>query len=236
VSADFEALKEMLRSRTPEERRQLLAVLQEELPKLPLEEEFGIDAKTICSAISRASDLTKRGVRGVIAEAVFIEHYLPDILAESGWTVVADYVSTDLPVDVVVEKDGRQVRIQVKNQRMELGKPKETRGQWAVEVQKTRTGKKKGKDTRPYSFKDFDLLAVCRWPSCRDWQSFVFIRAIDLLPRPKKRSLIKVMQPFPKDLTGQEVWSDNLVNSLGLVGQPRLRKTVRKKRKKKKKK
>ena len=45
----------------------------------PLEKEWGITAETILTAIARSSDLTRRGIRGIIAEATFEEFVLPTI-------------------------------------------------------------------------------------------------------------------------------------------------------------
>jgi hypothetical protein len=45
---------------------------------------------------------------------------------------------------------------------------------YAVEVQKTRSGEKKGQKTRPYRFGDFDILAVNLHPTTGDWKRFVY--------------------------------------------------------------
>jgi len=81
----------------------------------------------------------------------------------------------DIPFHFSVEDVAGAVRVQVKNQRNEKKVPKLWKGNagiFVVETQKTRTGKdKKGKDTRPYRFDEFDILAVCLHPSTGKWAS-----------------------------------------------------------------
>ena len=49
-------------------------------------------------------------------------------------------------------------------------------------------------DTRPYSFRDFDILAVNMHPSSGDWKDFRYTLASWLLPRVNDVSLIEIMQ------------------------------------------
>ncbi len=71
------------------------------------------------------------------------------------------------------------------------------RGSYIVEVRRTRSGQMKGKDTRPYRFGEFDLLAVCIWASTGEWHSFLYLPAKRLVPDPRDESVIKKMQPIP---------------------------------------
>ena len=71
MSESLEAISNLIDECSEEDRRALKLYLQRLVPH-PLERAWGIDADTILSAISRSSDLTKRGVRGIIAEAVFV--------------------------------------------------------------------------------------------------------------------------------------------------------------------
>jgi hypothetical protein len=87
----------------------------------PLEIEWGIDADTILGAIRRSSDLTKRGVRGIIAEAVFENSVIPS-LQGSAWT--AGMAPNDSTYDVILHKGSTSVRIQIKLQRREKQRPK----------------------------------------------------------------------------------------------------------------
>jgi hypothetical protein len=95
-----------------------------------------------------------------------------------------------------------------------------------VEVQKTRTGEKTATNTlpgtastitttqsvtiktRPYSFGDFDILAVNMHPSSGSWRDFRYTVASWLLPRPANTRLVEIFQPVAA--TPNDVWSDNL--------------------------
>src|SRR5208283_3815573 len=132
------------------------------------------------------SDLTKRGVRGIIAEAVFESDVLPAVVS-LGWNA-GTIPPGDWPYDALLEKAGRSVRIQIKLQRLEAGVPKRYYPKqyleelFVVEVQKTRSGKKRpgvagdaeegSLSTRPYRFGDFDILAVNMHPATRQWTDF----------------------------------------------------------------
>ena len=181
----------------------------------PLEKNWGLEAHAIMEAIARSSDLTQRGVRGVIAESVFVLQVLPEALAGSDWKPIADTSIADTPFDAVVEnvKTGKNIRIQVKNQRREAGEPKELKDCWVVEVQKTRSGEKNGEKTRPYRFVDFDLIAVCMYPSSGEWTRFCYAPVKSLKSRKENSDLIEIMQLIPKSLGGQG-WTKDLSAAL----------------------
>jgi hypothetical protein len=229
MSESLEAISRLIDQCSEEDRRALKLYLQKLLPH-PLEQQWGIEADTILSAISRSSDLTKRGVRGIIAEAVFVNEIIPTV-ARSGW-LPDDFIG-DQPFDALVKKGAISARIQVKLQRLEVGKPKlyypkhyESGSLFVVEVQKTRTGEKTATNTlpgtastitttqsvtiktRPYSFGDFDILAVNMHPSSGSWRDFRYTVASWLLPRPANTRLVEIFQPVAA--TPNDVWSDNL--------------------------
>lgn len=212
-NADLDHIKALLKAKAPEARRQIFNLLREEFTIHPLETKFGVRAEVICEAIARASDLTQRGVRGIIAEAVFVQQVLPKVLVKTGWAEVAEFIAADIPFDALVQKGGVKVRIQVKNQRIEKGVPKELKGCHVVEVQKTRSGEKNGKKTRPYRFADFDLIAVCTWPSSKEWTRFTYCLVQNLTSRTTDKSLIEIMQRIPKSGAGNG-WSLDLVEKL----------------------
>ena len=232
-----EAIRKLIAECSAEERKALRQFLSAIAPH-PLEREWGIDADTILSAIRRSSDLTKRGVRGIIAEAVFENSVLPT-LADSGWK--PEVILGDLSYDAHVQKGGTSARIQIKLQRLEKGVPKlyypkhyEEGSLYVVEVQKTRSGEKttrqmlQGSDatleatdeitvqTRPYRFGDFDILAVNMHPSSGDWKSFRYTVASWLLPRANDNALIEIFQPVAA--TPNNVWTDNLSVCLDWLG------------------
>ena len=199
-----------------------------------MESEWGTDADTILSAIRRSSDLTKRGVRGIIAEAIFDRDVLPNSI-DSGWQ--PEIIAGDLSYDALLTKGDLSARVQIKLQRLEKGVPKLYHPKhyaegslYVVEVQKTRGGVKAATQTlqrgdaeiettttltvktRPYRFGDFDVLAVNMHPSSGDWKSFRYTLAAWLLPRPNDNSLIEVFQPVAAN--PNDVWTDNLATAL----------------------
>jgi hypothetical protein len=229
VSESLGAIRKLIDQCTNEELTSLKAYFRQMLPH-PLESEWGIDADTILSAIERSSDLTKRGVRGIIAEAVFETSVIPTATA-SGWRPTP--IIGDRSYDSLLRKGDSSARIQIKLQRLERGAPKlyypkhyEEGSLYVVEVQKTRSGEKSVVEmlqgsateaaalsaitvkTRPYRFGDFDILAVNMHPSCGDWKSFRYTLGSWLLPRASDASLIEVFQPVAAK--PNDVWTDNI--------------------------
>jgi hypothetical protein len=232
MNESVEVIKKLISECSKDEQQALKQYLGSLLPH-PLESEWAIDSDAILSAIRRSSDLTKRGVRGIIAEAVFESSVIPSI-ATAGWKPV-DIVG-DLPYDIHLRKGATSARIQIKLQRLEKGSPKRyypkhyEEGFYVVEVQKTRSGEKKktqvlpGTDTtleatknitektRPYRFGDFDILAVNMQPSSGDWKDFRYTIASWLLPRQKDKALVEIFQPvapLPND-----IWTNDLTTCL----------------------
>jgi len=134
----------------------------------------------------------------VIAEAIFEAAVVPGV---TGWRCQA---ASERPYDFLFSKGPSSARVQVKLQRLERGLPKAAPrpyppGMFVVEVQRTRGGKDRrtGKQTRPYSFGEFDILAVNLHPSTGRWEDFRFTLAAWLVPRPEDKHLISIMQPVP---------------------------------------
>lgn len=208
----------LIKNATEVEQRIILTYLRERVPIHTLEQEWNTTAEEILTAIARSADITLRGIRGILAEAIFEKRILPD-LGRSGWQAVK--VVGEHAYDFLIERAKSQVRIQVKLQRKESGEPKEYAARsrtslkscppdklYVVEVQKTRTGKKNGEDTRPYRFGDFDILAVNLHPSTGDWKRFMFTVGTWLLPREQGSTLIQIMEPVP--IRPDEYWTDDL--------------------------
>jgi len=229
----LEAIKKLIDDCSEEDRKAIRLHIRNLLPH-PLEREWNVDADTILSAISRSSDLTKRGVRGIIAEAVFVNEVAPSVV-ESGWSLVA--FEGDHPYDALFKKGERQARVQVKLQRLQGGAPKlyypkhyEKGSLFVVEVQKTRTGERTSRrplvgsgeslpatetvtvKTRPYSFGDFDILAVNMHPSSAHWRNFRYTVASWLLSRSIDQKLVEIFQPVAS--TPNDVWTDDLATCL----------------------
>lgn len=229
MNEKLEAIKKLIDESSSEDRQALKAYLGKLVPHA-VEREWEVDADTILGAIERSSDLTKRGVRGVIAEAVFVNSVIPTV-STTGWEPVE--IEGDHPYDALLQKNQRMARIQVKLQRSEEGAPKLYHPShyahgtlFVVEVQKTRSGIRKGRKklratddtatvveevsvkTRPYRFGDFDILAVNMHPSTRNWKNFRFTVASWLIPRSSDESLIETLQPVAA--TPNQVWTDDL--------------------------
>jgi hypothetical protein len=215
MSDPLATIRKLIDECSDEHRRALKLYLRKIAPH-PLEHEWGIDADIILSAISRSSDLTKRGVRGIIAEAIFVNEVIPTV-ESSGWLPVE--LAGDHPYDATLKKGALAARIQVKLQRLQAGAPKlyypkhyEKGTLFVVEVQKTRTGEKTTEtitvNTRPYSFGDFDILAVNMHPSSGNWRNFRYTVASWLLPRPANESLVQIFQPVAA--IPNEAWTDDL--------------------------
>lgn len=230
----IESIKKLIDECSEADRKALKHYLGQLLPH-PLENEWDVDADTILSAIDRSSDLTKRGVRGIIAEAVFVQEVLPSI-EQAGWQPVG--FDGNRAYDVLVRKGQNEARIQVKLQRLEAGVPKlyypryyGKEGFFVVEVQKTRSGQKSTKTmppasdavveivetvtvkkTRPYSFGDFDILAVNMHPSSHNWKNFRYTVASWLIPRVSDPKLIEIFQPVAA--VANEVWADDMATCL----------------------
>ncbi len=221
LPADLERLKRSLEGYTREERRALFKILRQEFPVHALEVRLGASAEVILEAIDRSSDLTLRGVRGVIAEAAFKEHVVIPLLAR-GWREEA--VTGDSAFDFHLVSGETSVTIQVKMQRQKKQRPMEAReasrrlfpdasGMWVVETQRTRGGKDgDGLDTRPYRFEAFDILAVAMHPSSGDWSTFRYTLGRWLIPSPADSSRIFKYQPVSP--LPNEDWTDNLPEAI----------------------
>lgn len=190
-------------------RREVLTILRRkyQIPLHPLEAEWNTTAETILEAIANASDLTQRGIRGVLAEAVFRRQVLPSSLPR--WRELP--VQGDQAYDLLLDDGNGALRIQVKLQRKEKGGIKFHRNSqefFVVETQRTRTGKRRDQeDSRPYRVSEFDIIAVCLHPSTNDWGRFIYCGTQDLLTRPNAPHLLEVMQPVP--VNGSVMWSTN---------------------------
>jgi hypothetical protein len=200
------------------------------LPPHPLESEWKIDGDDVLSSIYRAGDLSRRGVRGLLAEYFFETAIIPTVL-RNGWKVV-QAPPGDLPYDSLLERDGKRVSIQVKLQRVERGAPKRFHARsykqflYDVEVQKTRSGQKRpdkqnqvqraGEEpivlpmtaTRPYPFGAFDILAVNMQPATKRWADFRFTVGTWLLERVNEPDLIEIHQPVASE--PNDAWTDDL--------------------------
>ncbi len=210
-----EEVMQLLGAMTPHERKEIFQSLRSEFPIHRIEEKLNTDAEIILEAIDRASDLTKRGIRGVIAEAAFAT----DVVALlNGWTDVTP--TGNLPYDFALDDGDEPVRVQVKLQRQKSHRPmrSDSAPRWAglrsglfvVETQRTRGGKgRDGASTRPYRFSEFEILAVSLHPSTNDWTRFMYTVASWLIPHPDNPGCIQKYQPVSP--TPDRYWTDDFL-------------------------
>jgi len=208
---DTDQITHLLGACTVEQRKAIFQALRQEFPIHPLEQEWHVAAEVILEAIARSSDLSKRGVKGLIAEAAFGVDVVATLPA---WTNIP--VEGDHAYDYLLADTHGQVRIQVKMQRRIAGRPmqaNEVRRAYAadmfvVETQRTRTGKAvSGDATRPYRFNEFDIIAVCMYPSTQAWSRFMYTVANWLTPRSGNPELIAVLQIVSP--TSNADWTDD---------------------------
>jgi hypothetical protein len=212
---NLQEIKRLINDCSDEQCSELLQYIRARVNIHPLEIKLGCKAEIILEAISRASDLTLRGIRGIIAEAAFKKDVLESLI---GW----DDISTegDQSYDFIIQDRIGVIRIQVKMQRQKNQRPmtaKEgyrifTAEKWVVETQKTRGGTKNGLDTRPYRFDEFDILAVSLHPSTGKWSDFMYVPSRWLLPRSENPDLIMKFQPVSKRADSD--WTDNILNCI----------------------
>lgn len=177
----------------------------------PLELKLGVNSEVILNAIHNSSDLTQRGLRGIIAE-----HQLKNLVLDklpAPWFIMP---VTDTGVDFALcdGHGGHYVTLQCKMQTQRAGSPRcDKWGRPMVETQKTRMrgiGKSK---TRLYCYNDFDILAVSLWPSTGDWERFIYAAATDLTPARRRPGSLAAWQT----ITTAPIWHTSLPKVLAKV-------------------
>jgi hypothetical protein len=200
---EVDAIKRLLRRCSARQREDIFRHLRVEFSMHPLEGEWHTKAEVILEAIYRASEITRRNIKGVLAEAAFRVEVVERL---ENWQNLP--FSGNQPYDFLLDDGKGTVRVQVKLQRSKGGQPwpaqlarKSFRllppDMFIVETQKTRGGKtkKEGTETRPYRFGEFDLLAVAMNPSTKTWDAFIYTVAAWLFPDPRDQALIFKYQP-----------------------------------------
>jgi len=209
---------------SPEKRKELFALLREKMPIGELhkfESDMDARAEQILEALSRAGALNLRAVRGCLSEATFFVDVVGPLQKAQKFEDITPV--GDFPFDAKLKDKTGDFKVQVKLQRRKDGTPPWIRadGKGVAELQRTRTGVKRGKSTRPYRFGEFDILAVCMQPSHKRWNSFMYIPEKWLLPDDKDATIIEKMQPV--SLKPDEVWTDDFEEAVRRLrsGNPR---------------
>jgi hypothetical protein len=240
--SDLERIIALLEAASSQTRSDIFTRLRRVHKIHPLETEWATTAEFILEAIARSQDITKRGVRGVIAELAFSEF----IVKALGQQWIERKLTGDLPYDSLIEDEIGQIKIQTKNQRLVKGtalyasaslvaRCPDAAGWFVAETQKTRSGKKRrrkqsagdilgtnvdldAQSSRPYRFGEFDILSVCLHPSSGDWTRFMFTPAHTLLARKADANLMETLQPVPDKSCF--AWTDNLLTCIGWIRNP----------------
>ncbi len=211
-STDIDQIIESLRKSNFQDKKKIFEILRNEIPIHSIENDWNTKAEIILEAIYRSPDLTKRGIRGIIAEASF-KYYVIDKLENfKDITPVGNF-----PYDFLLQSDEGNIKIQVKMQRLKAHKPMMANegyrilspDKYVVETQKTRGGtdQKTNEDTRPYRFGEFDILAVSMHPSTNDWSKFNYTVSNWLLEREDKPEQLLKFQPVAVE--SNDDWTDN---------------------------
>lgn len=209
---DLDAIRQLLERCSADERHALFREMADSHNIHEYEKIVGAPAEMILEAIHRAPELTRRMLRGVIADAAFAKFIVPG-LAKTGWTDVTP--EGNFAYDYKMRDHVGDITVQVKLQRSELGKPAERRGArygfaemvYLCETQKTRTGTDdKDEKTRPYRYGEFDILAVSMQPSTGRWDRYMYTVGKWLL-KSKSENEIAVMQPVEK--VPNSFWTDD---------------------------
>lgn len=206
------AIRELLAQCSPEERETLFRELRQRHIIHEFEQIIGAPAEMILEAIHRAPELTRRMLRGVIADAAFRTFVVPAVAAQ-GWRDVTP--EGNFAYDYMMEDSQGRVSVQVKLQRSERGTPVVRDGVrygfegevFMTETQKTRTGNDGGGEkTRPYRYGEFDILAVSMQPSTGKWDHYRYTLGRWLLPG-KGENEMATLQPVSMKPNG--FWTDD---------------------------
>jgi hypothetical protein len=211
-STALDAIRRLLAQCSPEDEAALFRELRARHRIHEFEQVIGAPAEMILEAVHRAPELTRRMLRGVIADAAFRVFVVPSAAARGWQDVTAEgNFAYDYKLD-----DGRgPVTVQVKLQRSERGSPVVREGKryglagevFMTETQKTRTGTDgAANQTRAYRYGEFDVLAVSMQPSTGRWDRYLFTLGRWLLPG-KHPTEMATLQPVPK--APDDRWTDD---------------------------
>jgi hypothetical protein len=206
------SIRELLSACSADQKRLIFADLRKEVLIHEFEHVIGAPAEMILEAVHRAPELTRRMLRGVIADAAFRQFVIPPLL-DKGWKDSTPH--GNFAYDYILSDATSPVSIQVKLQRSERGKPVIRAGKkygfndevFIVETQKTRTGNDANQQkTRPYRYGEFDIIAVSMQPYTQHWDRYMFSLQRWLLPG-KNKSELATLQPVA--MVNDRFWTNN---------------------------
>lgn len=216
TEAALAEIRHLLAQCSPEEKETLFRELRQGHYIHEFEKKIGAPAEMILDAVDRAPELTRRMLRGVIADAAFRTFVIPG-LCEQGWRDITP--AGNFAYDYQLEDAIGPVTVQIKLQRSERGRPVERPGErygldgtvFIVETQKTRTGTDgDANKTRPYRYNEFDVLAVSMQPSTEKWDRYQYTLGRWLLPG-KTPDQIGTFQPVTK--LPSLFWTDSFLTA-----------------------
>jgi hypothetical protein len=217
AESDVIAVRELLAQCAVSEQEAIFRELRQRHVIHEFERIMGAPAEMILEAIHRAPELTRRMLRGVVADAAFRTFVVPSV-EELGWRDVTP--EGNFAFDYKLHDGHGPVTIQVKLQRSRSGAPVVTDGHsygfsgnvYITETQKTRTGNNgKGEKTRPYRYGEFDLLAVAMQPSTGQWDRFMYTLDRWLVVG-KNANEMATLQPVA--MKANEFWTDDIVTAV----------------------
>jgi hypothetical protein len=209
-------IRELLAKCTPEEREALFRELRALHQIHEFETIIGAPAEMILEAVHRAPELTRRMLRGVIADAAFRTFVVPAIIPY-GWRDATP--EGNFAYDYKLTDDVGPVTVQVKLQRSGRGSPVVRNGGrfgldpkvFMTETQKTRTGTDgDANKTRPYRYGEFDILAVSMQPSTGNWDRYMYTLGRWLLTG-KQEGEMATLQPVTME--SGEFWTDSFITA-----------------------
>jgi len=211
-SATLDALRQLLGQCSPEDEAVLFREMRARHRIHEFERVIGAPAEMILEAVHRAPELTRRMLRGVIADAAFRTFVVPSV-ATHGWRDVTP--EGNFAFDYKLDDGAGPVTVQVKLQRSERGTPVVKDGKrygfdgevFMTETQKTRTGTDgEANQTRPYRYGEFDILAVSMQPSTGKWDRYMYTLGRWLLPG-KQEGEMAILQPVTTE--PGKFWTDD---------------------------
>lgn len=208
---NLESIRALIALCSEEEQEALFRELRQRHMIHAFEQVIGAPAEMILEAVHRAPELTRRMLRGVIADAAFRTFVVP-AMERFGWQDVTP--EGNFAYDYMMQDVQGKVSVQVKLQRSERGSPVVKSGErfgfegnvYMTETQKTRTGNDGEEKTRPYRYGEFDVLAVSMQPSTGQWNRYMYTLGRWLLPG-KGENEMATLQPV--SMTPNNFWTDD---------------------------
>lgn len=217
ADSSLDAIRGLLSQCSAEEQEVLFRELRQRHLIHEFESVIGAPAEMILEAVHRAPELTRRMLRGVIADAAFRTFVVPSVKPH-GWRDVTP--EGNFAYDYKMEDDQGPITVQVKLQRSARGAPVVNNGQrfgfegdvFITETQKTRTGSDGGEKTRPYRYGEFDVLAVSMQPSTGKWDRYMYTPGRWLLigKGPDEMATLQPVAMAPNDY-----WTDDFTTVAG---------------------